>query len=241
MLIKTKGIIFRSLKYGDTSLILDIYTEELGLRSYIVNGVRKTNTRQHSAHFQLMSLLDLVVYHQENKDLCRIKEISLNLIFENLPFQIEKSSIGVFMLEVSRKSIKEREKNADLFHFLSEWFLFLDRSKEKIANYHLLFLIELTKHLGFAPTLSNSTENQYFDMMEGIFLQDIPPHPYYMGINETLWLKEFMRSSRNSVHTLSISRSSRSKLLHALIDFFKIHVENFHELKSLEVFKELWK
>jgi DNA repair protein RecO (recombination protein O) len=240
VLEKTKAIVFKTLKYGETSLILDLYTEELGLRSYLVNGVRKTKASQHAAHFQLMSLLDLIVYHQENKDLCRIKEIKLDYAFERLPFEIERSSIGVFMLELSRKSIKEREKNSNLFRFLYNWFIFLDQSKEKMANYHLLFLIELTQFLGFSPTLTNSDDAIYFDMMEGVFVPDIPFHTYYMGKGETALLKLLLGYTRANVHTLKISRTDRSKCLLALIDFYKIHVENFQHLNSLDVLIELW-
>lgn len=240
MLEKTRGIVFRTLKYRDTSLILDLYTEELGLRSYMVNGVRKAKASQHAAHFQLMSLLDLIVYHQENKEICRIKEIKLDKAYERLPFEIERSSIGIFMLEVSRKSIREREKNSILFKFLYDWFSFLDQSKEKLANYHLLFLIELTKHLGFSPS-SNQSENElYFDMMEGVFLPEIPPHKYYMEKEVTSTLKDFLTHSRTSIHTLKINRIQRAQLLQSLIDFYKIHVENFQNLNSLDVLKELW-
>ena len=122
MLVKTKGIVFRTLKYGESSLILDIYTEELGLRSYIANGVRKSKSRQHAAHYQLMSVLDLVVYEQNNRDLNRIKEIKLDIIYERLPFEIERSSVGIFLLELCQKSIKEKEQNSKLFHFIRNWF-----------------------------------------------------------------------------------------------------------------------
>lgn len=240
MLVKTRGIIFKSIKFRDTSLILDIYTEELGLRSYIVNGVRKSKPSQHSAYYQLMNILDLVVYHQEDKDICRIKEVNWNLSYEKLPFEIERSSIGIFMLEVCRKSIRERETNTELFQFLYEWFLFIDQSKTKISNYHILFLIELAGYLGFAPALTGSEGKGYFDMMEGVFLNEPPAHAYYMKESETTLLKDFLKIERDSVHDLKLSRSSRSVFLHAMIDFYRIHVEHFNELKSLEVLKELW-
>ena len=93
MLIKTRGIIFRSIKYSETSIITDIFTEEKGLRTYIISGVRKKNARVSASLLQVMSLVDLVVYHRDDKDMTRIKEIKAAHIYQSLPFEIAKSSI----------------------------------------------------------------------------------------------------------------------------------------------------
>ncbi|MEM6967074.1 MAG: DNA repair protein RecO [Bacteroidota bacterium] len=123
MLIKTRGIIFRSIKYSETSIISDIFTEQKGLRTYIISGVRKKNARVSASLLQVMSLVDLVVYHRDDKDMTRIKEIKAAHIYQSLPFDIVKSSVGQFMLELTRKAIREPEENEPLFNFVFQSFL----------------------------------------------------------------------------------------------------------------------
>ena len=120
MLIKTKGIIFRSIKYSETSIITDVFTEKKGLRTYIISGVRKKNARVSASLLQVMSLVDLVVYHRDDKDMTRIKEIKAAHVYQSLPFEIAKSSVGQFMLELTRKAVREPEENLPMFKFVYE-------------------------------------------------------------------------------------------------------------------------
>lgn len=241
MLVKTKGIVFRTLKYGESSLILDIYTEELGLRSYIANGVRKSKSRQHAAHYQLMSVLDLVVYEQNNRDLNRIKEIKLDIIYERLPFEIERSSVGIFLLELCQKSIKEKEQNSKLFHFIRNWFLYLDQSTASISNAHLLFMVQLANHLGFGPSMPESTaDKQVFNMTEGVFADHVPGHFLYMGEQESQILIDLIQMDVDHLAQYKIHRRARLSMLDDLINFYKIHVENFKDMNSLEILKEIY-
>ena len=117
MLIKTRGIIFRAKKYSVTSLIVDIYTEEKGLRSYIISGVRKKRSAVSASLLQMMSLVDMVAYHRDDKDLTRIKEIKAAHVFQSLPFDVRKSAVGQFMIEIVRKTLRETEENPTLFEF----------------------------------------------------------------------------------------------------------------------------
>ena len=117
MLIKTRGIVFRAVKYSETSFILDIYTEEKGLRTYIVSGVRQKNARVKPSLLQLMTLVEMVVYHRDDKSMTRIKEIKAAHIYHSIPFDIRKGAIGMFMIEVARKTIRESEENRALFQF----------------------------------------------------------------------------------------------------------------------------
>ena len=118
MLIKTRGIIFKAIKYSETSLIVDIYTEEKGLRKYIISGVRSKKGQGKASLLQVMSMVDLVVYEREDKELNRIKEIKAGHVFQGIPFDLSKGVIGLFMAELARKTIKEATSNPELFQFL---------------------------------------------------------------------------------------------------------------------------
>ena len=142
MLIKTRGIILRSMKYGETSIIADVFTEQKGLRSYIISGVRSAKARHSAGLLQIMSLVDMVAYHRDDKDLNRIKEIKAAYLYQNLPFNMVKSAVGQFMAELAQKTLHEPEQNQTLFDFLFHAFQSLDESTDPVGNYHLQFMLQ---------------------------------------------------------------------------------------------------
>ena len=162
MLIKTRGIIFRSIKYSETSIITDIYTEEKGLRSFIISGVRSKKAKVSASLLQVMTLVDLVAYFREDKDLHRIKEINVEYVYISLPFDIVKGAVGLFMVELARKTIKESEENHKLFTFLFEAFRLLDTTENPVSNFHLSFMVELSGFLGFMPSGEYSEKSPFF-------------------------------------------------------------------------------
>ncbi|MBK6666768.1 MAG: DNA repair protein RecO [Saprospiraceae bacterium] len=131
----TEGIIFRVLKYSETSIICDIFTREKGLRSYIVSGVRTTKAGQKAAIYRPLNIVNLVSYDMEHDKLARITEISLSVHYQNINIDVIISSIAIFMLEVCRNAIKEREANEELYLFLTEWLDFLDKKNNLIRRY----------------------------------------------------------------------------------------------------------
>ena len=166
MIIKTRGIILRTVKYSETSVIADIYTEGGGLRSYIISGVRTQRSKVAMGLLQVMSLVDIVAYDAQGK-LNRIKEIHAAHVYMALPFDVRRSSIGLFMAEVTRRTIRESEENEELFVFLFEIFKFLDETTERFTNLHLSFLLELSGHLGFRPHEDDYTQGAVFDLKNG--------------------------------------------------------------------------
>jgi DNA repair protein RecO (recombination protein O) len=240
MLVKTKGIVFRSVRYRETSLILDIYTRELGLKTYVINGVRKKNARTSAAMLQLMSLLDLNVYDQEQREINRIKEVRPAHLYQELPFKIQKSSVGLFILEMVRKTIREKETNHQLYDFLESTFLYLDALPHSTANFHIAFLLSFAVELGFFPENNFSEEKPLFDMREGTFTSSLPFHQDYMKENPSRLLDQFMQSSLKEQHKIKMSKEDRMILLEKLIHFYKVQMGDFGPVRSLEVFKDIF-
>lgn len=237
MLLKTRGIIFRTVKYSETSIIADIFTEEKGLHSFIISGVRNPKSKVGSGLFQVMSLVDLVAYFKNDGKLNRIKEVRPAEIYQSIPFQIEKMAVGMFIAEVCQKSIKTAEENPSLFGFLHESYLLLDKTKNSVANFHLAFMLSLTYYLGFLPQGEYSEETPYFDLKEGTFEDVIPMHPNFLRQAESADFGAVMKSNLMLSHELTFSREQRKKLLKNLLDFFKYHVDEFGDINTHKVFE----
>ena len=239
MLIKTRGIIFRSIKYSETSIITDIFTEEKGLRTYIISGVRKKNARVSASLLQVMSLVDLVVYHRDDKDMTRIKEIKAAHVYQSLPFDIAKSSVGQFMLELTRKAIREPEQNEELFRFVFNIFKFLDETDFSFSNLHLFFMLGLTQYLGFLPSDNFSKSCPFFDLREGIFVHEKEMHGYFLQEDLSKIVHDFLNINLTKIHEIKITRQQRKILLKKLIIFYRLHIENFPDLNSHEILEEV--
>jgi DNA repair protein RecO (recombination protein O) len=240
MIIKTNGIILRAVKYSETSIIADIYTREKGLRSYIVSGVRTQKAKVSAGLMQVMSLVDLVGYDREEKGLNRIKEIKAAHVYASLPFDVMKSSVGVFMAEVTRKVIREAEENKELFDFLFSVFQYLDETKESYANLHLSFLIELSYYLGFQAHDDNDDKNAVFDLREGIFTSETVGHPQFLSPNLSSILRGLISTNWKNSHLIIMTRDERRELLNELVNFYRLHIDNFPEVNSLKILQEVF-
>ncbi len=240
MLIKTRGIIFRAVKYSETSIITDVYTEEKGLRTYIISGVRTKKSKVSAGLLQVMSLVDLIVYHRDDKDMQRIKEIKPAHVFQSIPFDVRKGAIGMFMVELARKAIREQEENQSLFHFLFQTFQHLDTTKEAIGNLHLCFMIGLSGYLGFLPEGEATPSKPFFDLREGVFTPESPHHSYVLKEEMALLFSQFLKTTPESCHHISINRSLRNELLQQLITFYRLHIENLQTINSHLILKEIF-
>jgi DNA repair protein RecO (recombination protein O) len=151
MLHKTRGIVFHVTEYSESSVVAKIYTELFGLQSYLINSARKKSPKIKPASLQPLSLIDLMVYHKERSGLQRLAEARTQPALKSIPFDIRKSSIVLFINEVLLKSVKEEESNRALFDFIFSSVELLDLQDEVQSDFHLVFLLQLTKYLGFYP------------------------------------------------------------------------------------------
>ena len=239
MLIKTRGIIFRAIKYSETSIIADIFTEEKGLRSFIISGVRSKKAKVSASILQVMTLVDLVAYFRDDRDLHRIKEIKVEQVYTSLPFDIVKGAVGLFMVELARKTIQESEENRKLFTFLFESFRLLDTTEKSVANLHLSFMIELSAFLGFLPGGDYVGETSIFDLKEGLFIDERPQHFHYLNKNQSELLNRFLNIAIWESHTIKIDRINRKELLNNLLLFYGLHIENFQKINAHQILEEV--
>ena len=232
MIYNTRGIVLRHLKYSETSVIAKIYTERFGLQSYLINGVRSKKATIKVNILQPLSLIDMSVYHKEKSGLQRIREVSSNPPFSSIPYDISKSSIALFIAEILYKSIREEEANTNLFEFLFHSIQILDLTTNNCANFHLLFMLQLTKHLGFYPNGKYSDKLNFFDLREGVFLERQPGHPHFIPPPIGAYLNLLSETSFEKLNQINIKPSHRKKLLEHLIEYYELHLSNMNEVKS---------
>ncbi len=223
MIQKTKGIFLRSIKYAESSIICRVYTESLGLQSYLVNGVRKKKGK--NTYYQPLNILDLEVYHKEKSGLQRIKECKIDYQYQEAPFHVYKSSILLFLAEVLNKCLKEESANAGLFSFIENSLIHFDQ-KDFDSSFHLHFLIGLSDFLGFCPE-ENHNNWPFFDLIEGCFCVKAPTHQHFI---QTSLITTFGQLLRGQVIT-----RNKKELLRVLLDYYALHIEGFGKVQSHEV------
>jgi DNA repair protein RecO (recombination protein O) len=241
MIHKTKGIVLRTVKYGETSVIVTIFTELFGLQSYLVNGVRTNKAKGGSKAglFQPAAILDLVIYHQDVKNLQRLKEYGWNHLYQNIFSDVVTHSIALFMIELLQKCLKQPEPNPELYYFMEEALIRLDQAELKIqANYPLFFALHLAGFFGLRIDDNYSEKRNYLDLREGYFTEEKPDHPHYLEnplseISSEL-LKIMQPSELGEIH---LNKEKRRLLLTAYEDFYSMHIPGFTALKTLPVLR----
>ena len=240
---KTKGIVLRTVKYGETSIIVLILTEKFGIQSYLVNGVR-ASTKKGSGkanHFQPAAILDLVVYHNELKQLNRIKEFKWSHLYQTIFSDVPKNAVSLFMVELLTKCLKQPEVNEDLFHFCEDAFIHVDESSPAVmANFSLYFALHLSSLLGFQIHDSYSAEKHYLDLQEGEFAAKEPEHPNFIEGKFAELTSELLKVMQPAeLEQIKLNHEIRRRLLHAYELFFALHVQEFGTMKTLPVLREV--
>lgn len=240
MLQNTRGIVFQQFKYSESSIIVKIYTEHFGLQSYIVKGIRSRRSKTKPALFQPLNLLELVVYHKENKSLHHLKEVKVAFAYQSIPNDVIKRSLLFFLTELLYKSIREESADQSLFSWLFNALTWFDLSSNNIINFHLVFMMQLTRFLGFYPKKSSEEHNEVFDLQEGLFAQHIPEHPNYVTGQQVKLLTMLHDSTFEMSGEIPMSNKERRKLLELLVFYFKLHQPGFGDMKSVDVLKSVF-
>ncbi|POY35068.1 DNA repair protein RecO [Solitalea longa] len=236
---KTKGIVLKTTNYAESSVVVLVFTEQFGLQSFIVNGVRKPKAKFPPSLFQHLNLLEMVIYHKTSGGLQRIQEVRNIPAYISSPFDVIKSSVLMFLNEVVYKCLKQETQEPHLFSFVYNAIQFLDLHRGNVANFHLVFLVHFARFLGFYPVVNNATDNEYFDLKEAVFTNVRPTHSQVVVQPYSGYIARLLQLNFEHMEELRINSSDRKVLLHALIDFYELHVDNFGKLKSFEVLEEV--
>lgn len=239
MIHSTKGIVLNHIKYKETSIIVNIYTQKFGRQSYVVNKVRTTRSKGNTVLLQPLTLLDMQVYRRPKADIQRIKDFKITHPLTSIPFKQEKRAMSFFLTEVMSKVLHEEEENTDLFNFLYHSIEVFDTGIEGDYNFHLFYLFQLSRFLGFAPEPRGSNEN-FFDLLNGRFTDYEPEHGYSIKDNTCDNWAQLYNLKIDGLTSINISGSERYTLLKALLEYYNLHLESLGELKSFDIVHQLF-
>ena len=233
------AIVLRSRNYSDTSVILRCYSKQKGIISIIARGVKKKKKNHVMGLFQPLSMVEIVSYSKKaDSELKSLKEIKSNFFYTSLYSDPIKLGLTMFLAEVLEHTLQEEEPNELLFDFLETSFHYLDELDD-YANFHISFLIELTKHLGFYPRLDDKTK-MYFDLEYGVFYDFDKNSPYLFSGEIIENLKMFLGTNFVKSNEVVLNKVQRNNLLKLMMQYFTLHISSFKEPKSLEVLKTLY-
>ncbi|MDE0470356.1 MAG: DNA repair protein RecO [Ekhidna sp.] len=224
MIVKSKGIVLNYIKYGDTSIITRIFTEEHGYDSYIVNSIRSQKSGKSMGYFQPFSILDLVLYLKESRNLQRISEFKSHIPLHSIHQDLYKSTITLFLSEIFSKLLQsEQSPNPSLYAFAEASIHTFDQIRQGVANFHIQFLLKLTSYLGFeienAEYLFSSTD-KLMPAEDGHHL-----------------LQKMLKDPYGS--TYNLNRSMRGEMINVILSFYEHHL-HISKPKSLKVIKSIF-
>lgn len=237
MLITNKAIVLSKVRYNDNHLIVKCYTQQRGITSYLVHNAFKNKRNKTIAYFQPLSQLHLEEKYKQNQSLQYINEVKTSYTYRTIHTNILKSSIALFLAEILNSTLNEEEQNTSLFDYLETALQWLD-AENNFSNFHLLFLLNLTRYLGFYPE-NTSISSSIFNLETGAFEHQIL-NKYSISKENNIILKELLGMKFDVLNTLQINAKQRRDFLSMLLVYFELHLGYFKKPKSLEVFNQVF-
>ena len=240
MILKSKAIVLRSLKFGDSSLIIDMFTELEGRISFITRIPKTAKGKIKKQYFQPLTLLDLEFDFRPGTSLQRIKDVRILCPYGSIPFDPVKSTILLFLSEFLYYVTRGEQQNAHLFNYVKASMEWLDEAEQGYANFHLVFMMRLSRFVGFFPNLDVFQEDACFDLRNATFTSHVPLHSDYLLPLDAAQINKLIRMDYENMHLFRLSRHDRNRISDIVLHYYRIHVPDMPELKSFQVMRELF-
>ncbi|MDR1408043.1 MAG: DNA repair protein RecO [Tannerella sp.] len=240
MLSKTRGIVLHSIHYNDKYDIVHIYTESFGRASYLIARQRGRKSRLSHALFMPLSIIEMEVEHQRTREMQRIREARICMPLNKIPAHPVKNCIALFLSEVLFRTVRAHESDAQLFDYLHNSVQWLEETDEGVANFHLVFLIQFVRYLGVYPNISSYRPGGYFDMLNGVFTTIPPEHGHYLDREESVVFSRLLRMNYANMALYGFSREERQRIIGRILEYYRIHIPDFPEIRSLAVMQSLF-
>lgn len=239
MLHKVRGIVLKTTNYSESSVIVQVLTDKFGMQSYLINGVKKPKAKIKMNMLQSLHLLDMVVYHKANTNIQRVSEVRQTPVFKSIPYDMVKTSIVIFLNEVLYKSIRQQSADEDLFDYIFNSVAWFDEVEEISPNFHLSFLLKLTRFLGFAPNQKRRNDQVYFDLQEGEFFSRVPIHANYLQLDDALQFISLFNTPLEKNSEIKLANTQRRFLLDKILVFYALHTASFGTVQSHKILETL--
>lgn len=237
MIVSTQAVVINALKYSDTSLIVKLFTQTDGIKSYLIKGAFGNKSKFKAAYFQSLNLLEIEASHNNKGTLNSLKEVRVHYHYQTIPTNIVKQTILMFLAEILNTSIIEEGSHDALFNFLETALIWLD-THDKTTNFHLLFLLSLTKYLGFYPE-TKINDDAFFNLTAGIFTNKRIVGES-INTEELSLFKSLLGTNFDSIEQLKLTSHKRQQLLGILIQYYELHISGFKKPKSLPILKSIF-
>jgi len=240
MLQKLRGIVLHHINYGETSIILHLYTDLKGRIAVIIPGARGKRRNKRISLYHNLSVLDMDIYFKSSRELQQIKEAKPIVPLAGITADPIKSTISLFLSEVLYRTLKEEEANPELFVFLEASIRYFDLAEKGTANFHLYVLVHLSRFLGFFPVDNQESKDDWFDLHTGRFSAFPTESSSRFDQSSSALLAKILRSNLEEVNSIPLNRNQRNDLLSGLLEFYKLHLQGMGEIKSYGVLKEIF-
>ena len=237
---KARGVVLSTVKYGDSGMVVQMLTDRYGRQSYMVQGVRSSRGRgSKMALFQPLFVLEFEGLESSHSDLHKMREVQNEIVFMSVPYDIRKSTIALFMAEVLYRLVGESEANEPLFDFVYHSVRALDEIDEGVANFHLWFLANLSRYLGYFPG-NEHQKGCWFDMREGLYIRTMPLHDNTMNEAEAELLRDLTECDLDCLGEIPLNREQRVTMLSRLVEYYSIHLEAIRSVRSIDILQEVF-
>ena len=236
----TQAVVLRSVKYGDGSLIVDMLTALHGRVSFIVRVSSSSRGRMRRQLFIPLTLVEVDFDFRLKSSLQRLGDIRMSKPLPSLSMHPYKLSMGMFLSEFLVHATRDERENVPLFQFVAYSLEWLDGVSDHFSNFHLVFMMRLSRFVGFFPNVDDVLEGGYFDLLNACFTADVPRHGHYLKPPEASKIGLLMRLSYQTMHLCAMSREERNRCTEVILEYYRLHVPGFPQLKSLSVLKELF-
>ncbi|MBR4645046.1 MAG: DNA repair protein RecO [Bacteroidaceae bacterium] len=240
MLERTIGVVLHQLRYNDESVIVNIYTEQYGNVAFLVKMPKQKRSNVKTQLLRPLNILELDFDFRPNQTLQRISDMRLHISYETLPYDYVKGAMALFLSEFLYYVLKHEMANQPLFRYLYNSLQWLDRSQKGLANFHLVFLIRLTRFIGFWPNIQGYLNGMVFDLRDAAMVSVLPAHGQYLSVEESAYLPFLLRMDYATMHLFRFDRQQRARVLDMLVDYYRMHIPEFPELKSLDVLRTVF-
>lgn len=233
------GIVLQHIRYGDSSLIVKIYTNTYGLQSFMIKGAFGRKSKLRPALFQPLSIITFEASIHPARELQFMSEAAIDTPFFSFTSNVKKSTIVIYISELLGRTLRENVANDALFSFIRNAMEWLDLSTDQFADFHLFFTLELSRYLGFFPKVDSYTPGFAFDLMDGEFKPVHVAGPHYISPEHCDSFYKLCNSRLDDLSKLHFTRDVRRELLQQLITYYQLHFPGFGGLHAHEVLSQL--
>ncbi len=240
MLHKTQGIVLSIRKYSERYSIVQTLTSKFGRVDYLLPKVQSKRSKLSNMLFVPLSILNLEVEHLPTRDIQRLKEAEREVLFYEIGYNQIKTSLTFFLSEFLSRLLYETDNNEGLFLFLKKSVLTLEEIDKGMANFHIAFLLQFTRFVGIKPNMENYEKGYVFDLLNGNFIEQKNSDKYCLSRQESQFLLVLCKMNYRNMHLYKLSRNERNFIIDKLLLFYRLHLSDFHSLKSLDVLREIF-